>query len=231
MASKVAKFKKRRKAARKSPRKSNPDRGEMTELGVRVGAGFAGYTMTRLVSRVAYSQAIKKFPNNAKHAAFVASAAGAAAAYFGSSKWDKLADYHDEISIGAGIALFQSFIQTYLPQYGWIVGDLSAEQYQAAAKKTAKEAEGAGSFYSSVPSLPGVPDALPAHTPRGPEMGSEDELSKLLEEAGFEEGDTIGQLPPADDGVDFDALGLGGLGSLGDAGDGLGDYSEMHEIH
>lgn len=230
--SKVAKFKKRRKAARSA--KKNPAKGEITELGTRVGAGFAGYTLARLVSRVAYAQAIKKFPNHASHAAVVASVASTAAAYYGTSKWDKIADYHDEITIGAGIALFQQVVQTYLPQYSWIVGDLSADQYKSASQKAKEDAaKNQSQIVSSVPSLPGIPDEVPDQPRRrGPEMGSEGELADILAEAGFEESDTVGQLPPAA-GPDFEDLDLDGLGfgSLGGGGDGLGDYSESHGLH
>ena len=127
--SKLAKMRSRRRT------KKNPS--EATELGYNIAAGFAGYGVTRFLSRAVYSQVVKKRPQLAEHAYVVAAAVGAAGAYFGSKKWAKVADYHEAISIGAGIALLQTAVQTYIPKFGWIVGDVSASQYVKAAAKPA----------------------------------------------------------------------------------------------
>jgi hypothetical protein len=198
-------------ARRRSKRKRNPENGnskaEATKLAYSIGAGFAGYTATRFIARMAYSQAVKKFPGGAKHAAFAASAAGAAGAFFGSKHWGKVEDYHDEITIGAGIALAQSFVQSYIPQYGWIVGDLDESQY----KKTAQKApQAAAADLSALPLPPGVPETVPELPPT-----SDFDLDALLAEHGLEEGEQLGVLAPA--------------GGMGDSGDGLGDYSDVHE--
>jgi hypothetical protein len=203
--SKIAKYRK----------KNRPNPGATTELAYKVGAGFAGYTATRFLTRMAFAQAVKKFPKNANHAALVASAASAAGIWFGSQKWDKVSDYHEEISIGAGIALAQTAIHTLLPQYAWIVGDLDAAQY--APKKEEPK------MISSVPSLPGVPDMVPDEPVA---TGASDmDFEALLAEHNLEEGDQIGQLPATNaggnlvDDLDLDSFGLGSLG----------DYSESHD--
>lgn len=113
-------------AKRRRRRRSNPP---AVEFAVSVGAGFAGYAATRFIARAAFSQAIKKWPKGAKHAHVAASAIGAAGVFFGSKYWSKLDDYHEAATIGAGIALIQTAVQTYLPQFGWIVGDVNADQY------------------------------------------------------------------------------------------------------
>lgn len=127
--SKLAQYRSRRKA------KANPEAKATKELAVNIGAGFAGYAATRLISRMAYSQAIKRWPNGAAYANVIASAIGATGVYFGSKHWSKIADHHEAASIGAGIALLQTAVQTFVPKFGWIVGDVSAEQYVATKEK------------------------------------------------------------------------------------------------
>jgi hypothetical protein len=40
-----------------------------------------------------------------------------------------VSEYHEGALIGAGIALLQTGVQTYVPKLGWIVSDISPEQY------------------------------------------------------------------------------------------------------
>lgn len=127
-------------ARRKARRKSNPEIQKTKEFATTIGAGFVGYAVTSFAGRAIFSQAVKKYPGAAKHIAVLASAAGAAGVYFGSKYWDKASEHHEAITIGAGIALLKSAVQTYVPKYGWIVGDLDPVQY-AAKKKTITAAD------------------------------------------------------------------------------------------
>lgn len=100
---------------------------ELTELAYTVGAGLGGYAATRFVARVAYTQAVKRGMKAAKHIGAGASAVAAVAAFFTSRHWDKLEEHHEAITIGAGIGAAQTVLQTYLPQYAWIVSDVKPE--------------------------------------------------------------------------------------------------------
>ncbi len=120
---KLAKF----KAKRKNP-ETLPKSSEM-ELAVNIGAGFAGYAAVRFFARMVFSQVIKKYPHIAQHTGAAASLIAAVAAYFTSKHWKKLSPQHEAIAIGAGIALLQSVITTYVPKLGWVVSDYKAEEY------------------------------------------------------------------------------------------------------
>lgn len=130
-------------AKRRRRRRKNPDdtpsrsraKGEVIELATNIGAGFAGYAGTRLLSRMAYAQAVKRFPNASPYVHVAAAALGAAGVYFGTKHWSKAQDYHESASIGAGIALLQTAIQTFVPKFGWIVADVTPDQYVKKAKK------------------------------------------------------------------------------------------------
>jgi hypothetical protein len=171
----IARRKRRRKNAAASTKAA-------TELATSVGAGFAGYAATKLIGRMAYSQIIKKFPKFAKHGGVLASAAGAAAAYLGSKHWDKVAEHHDAITIGAGIAVLQSAARTYAPKkYAWIVSDYSEDQYKSKGKVTIAPPE--EDF--TAPVLPDAPEAI-----------SDFDLDRLLAENTELEAVPIGQAPP-----------------------------------
>jgi hypothetical protein len=114
----------------KRPAKKNPiTESAAVDLGMQVGAGFAGYTTTRFLMRAAYSQAVKRWPKLAKHIGVLTSAVGATGVYFGTKYWEKAEDYHYSATIGAGIAVLQSVLQTYVPGLGWIVSDMDPSQY------------------------------------------------------------------------------------------------------
>jgi hypothetical protein len=57
----------------------------------------------------------------------------AAAAWLLAHRIPKIAKFHTPIIIGSSIAAVQSLVQTYLPQYGWLVGDITPEAHQVAA--------------------------------------------------------------------------------------------------
>lgn len=121
----------RRRARRRNPDEAPRERAsrfteDATDLAYTVGAGVAGYAVARVTARGAASLAQKKYPKLAKHAAPIGSAIGAVGAWLASRYWEKAADYHDAVTVGAGVALAQSVIQTYLPQFAWVVSDLGA---------------------------------------------------------------------------------------------------------
>ncbi len=183
--SKLARFKSKRKA------RTNPQKAAATEMAANVGAGFAGYAATRLLSRMVYSQAVKKFPNASAHFHFAASVMGASGVYFGSKYWSKVDDYHEAASIGAGIALIQTGIQTYMPKFGWVVSDVSPEQY------TKKKAVLPPADMNSL--LPDDQDSLP---PASAALGDFD-LDALLAGDNSIEAIEVGQAPPIEEPAGF----------------------------
>lgn len=121
--SKLAKFKKRR----------NPASSTMAQTAIGVAAGFGGYAINRLVSRAVYSLVLKRQPRLAAHTLVGASALAVVGTYFISKYWRKVSDYHEHASIGSSIALLQAIMRTYVPRLGWVVSDVSPEQYKQAS--------------------------------------------------------------------------------------------------
>lgn len=114
----------------KRPKKKNPiTESAAVDFGMQVGAGFAGYTATRFAMRMMYSQAVKRWPQLAQHLGVLTSAVTATGVYFGTRYWDRAEEYNQSATIGAGIAVLQSIIQTYVPKLGWIVSDMDPSQY------------------------------------------------------------------------------------------------------
>jgi len=160
----------------KRRRRRNPSVKSATDLATDIGAGVVGYASVRLLSRIAFAQSLKRWPGAAKHLHVAASAASAAGIYFGSKHWSKIEDYHEAATIGAGIALFQTALQTYLPQLGWIVADVNADQYAATGKKQDQAM---------------LPNA---------------DLTGMFEDPMFEESPVQAELPPAQGDFDLDAM-------------------------
>jgi len=185
--SKLARRYKRRKNIAREATQGSKD------LAISVGAGFAGYAATRFISRMAYSQVIKRFPGGADYAALIASAIGAAGTFFGTKYWSKVEDYHEAASVGAGIALLQTGVQTFLPKFSWIVSDVAPEQY--VQKKTESKAGGV-----TLESIPGVFDTtdVPELAAPSPEpTGGIFDLGRMLSENPELEAVPIGSSPPA----------------------------------
>jgi hypothetical protein len=115
--------------------RSNPSgfMADLTELGELVIPAFAGYAGGRLVSRITYVQAQKKWPRAAPHLAAGASALTVLAAYLALPRVRKFASYQVPATLGAAIASLQSLVQTYLPKFGWMVSDYT----QLASAKSA----------------------------------------------------------------------------------------------
>jgi len=128
-----------KKAARYRRRRRNPSddpavratKEEASDLATSVGAAFGGYAGTRLLSRAATTQLSKKFPGFAKHTGIVAGLLGVAGVYLVTRYWDRVSKYHESATVGAGVALLQGALQTYLPRYGWVVSDLDPKSLPA----------------------------------------------------------------------------------------------------
>lgn len=137
--SKIAKYSQRR-------RKNPPSTNGALDFASKMGAGFAGYTGTRLLSRVVYSQIIKRSPSIAIHGHVLSSVLGAIGTYFGTKYWDKYKEFHEAATIGAGVAVVQSAIQAYIPKFGWVVSDVKESDYVTAKKKAQLPQEEAEHF-------------------------------------------------------------------------------------
>lgn len=193
---KLAKYRNKRR------RKANPEKKEAIEMAANVGAGFAGYAATRLLSRMAYSQAVKRYPGASAYVHVAASAVGAAGVYFGSKHWSKVDEYHEAASIGAGIALLQTAIQTLVPKFGWVVSDVSADQYGAGKKEKSILPD---ADLTQILPPDEIPDALPEASA---DLGDFD-IDALLASDSSIEAVPIGQAPSVEPQGDFDEAMLG----------------------
>ena len=111
----------------KAVRRKNPSKLEKTAYSL--GAGFAGFGLTKFASRLAYAQTVRRWPKLANHAKVGTSIVTAVGAHFGSQYWSKSAEFTEEITIGAGVAAVQAIVQTYLPKFAWLVSDPLSSEY------------------------------------------------------------------------------------------------------
>ena len=117
----------RKVASRKRKKRSNaaliknPPIGQ--DLWEQVVPGIATYAGLRISGRIAYKVAKRKSAKMAKHAGALTPLLLAGAGYFAVHKIDKLKPYHDAFVVAAAIAVVQSLMQTYVPQWGWILND------------------------------------------------------------------------------------------------------------
>ncbi len=132
-----AKRKRRSEPARAPSYRRNPA-VDWTETAKQLGYGAAGFAVSRFATRVAAVQVAKWKPDLAKHAGVGAGILSFLAALFLAKRTKYTDRYANEITLGTGIALAQTLIQTYLPQLGWMVSDASADQVAAAAATQAK---------------------------------------------------------------------------------------------
>jgi len=210
--SKLAKYRsKRRKNV------SDEVAGEAKAVATSIAAGFAGYAATRLISRVAYSQAVKKWPKASKHIHFASSAITGLGIFFGSKYSKKTKDYQEELIIGSGIAILQSALQTYMPKFGWVVSDVDPSQYGVKNKKQLPAAN--------------IMSILPADAEPQAELPAAGfDLDAFLAENNEVEAVPIGQAPPIEapaahkhaEAADDDSDGIfdeGIFGAMGDDSD------------
>ena len=50
-------------------------------------------------------------------------------------KWKTFAKYHTPVVVGATIAAIQGLVQTYLPQWGWVLNDYHMDDVLPAAQR------------------------------------------------------------------------------------------------
>lgn len=104
--------------------------------------GIAGYAAGRIVGRIAYRLARKKSPGLARHAGALTPSLLAGGLFVAGDKIESLAPYHESATVGAAIAAAQALLQTYLPQWGWILNDYHLDDVLPAKAKGTKKASG-----------------------------------------------------------------------------------------
>jgi hypothetical protein len=163
---------------------------DMSELADFVLPGFAGFAATKLLARIVAVQAAKRWPNAGKHVAVGSTVVAFLAAWMLLHRIKKLAPYQMPATVGAGIAALQSAVAAWLPKYGWMVSEPSAEN---------------APLLSSGAQRASMPSGAPVETlfPGGPEVVGDDEDDVLVT-------DGIGD-------IDLGSLGGGTVESYADA--------------
>lgn len=139
-----AKPKRKRAAPRKNPESSIaiPNPPILEDLTTFILPGVGAYAGTRIVGRIAYRLARKKSTKAAKHLGALTPAAMFAALWFIVHKVKRLEEYHTPVVIGSAIAAIQALVQTYVPQYGWILNDYHLDDVLPSAKNGKNGANG-----------------------------------------------------------------------------------------
>lgn len=115
----------RRSTGESSSHRSNP--AGLAAVAEFALPGFGAFGASRFLSRIAAVQVARARPAWGKHAGVAAALLAAAAAYYGAPRVKALAKYEQPLTVGAVIALLQTFIQTYLPKLGWMLSDASPQ--------------------------------------------------------------------------------------------------------
>jgi hypothetical protein len=175
----LAKYQANRK--KRAVARKNPPLG--TDLMKNVAPAFGAYVATRLVSRIVYQIVQRKWPKAGKHACAGSAVATFGAAFFAAHKVKRLEAHHDAIIVGSGIAAGQAVLRTYLPKYGWIVGDPKPEDVGQKSSSSALPAEPDASMLEGfgADTLDGLGDLGDG----GDGIGSSDDISDLEEEFGL----------------------------------------------
>jgi len=107
-------------------RRSNPDgavaRAADTLQDV-VAPAVIGYAAARIAGRIAYKLARKRSPRLAKHLGAITPGIVTAGTYAVASMIESTERYRAGFLAGGGIATAQSLLQSYVPQYGWVLND------------------------------------------------------------------------------------------------------------
>lgn len=116
-----------------SRKRKNPDSGpsftdSLIDQFKPVGMGLGSYAATRLIGRIAFRLGRRKSEAAAKHLGPWASVAAALSSAYAADKVEALAPYKTEVVVGAAIAAVQGLLQTYVPQYGWILNDYHLDE-------------------------------------------------------------------------------------------------------
>lgn len=146
-------------------RKRNPDL-DTSDFTDKVIPGFGAYAVTRFAARAAYKTTEKRAPGASAHAAVGAGVLAAGLVWAFGDRIKQLAPYRDALLIGAGAATLQSIAQTYMPQYGWIVGDIQPNRAAQPAQAGPSLAELlASDDLEVVPLLPPANTKIPGPAP------------------------------------------------------------------
>ena len=121
----------RRRRRKSKSFKPNPSGGATVEMLKQMGAGFAGFAVTRAVSRIAATAVGRRWPRAAKIAGVGAGAVAVIAAELAAPRVEQSRPYAESITMGAGVAAVATLVQTLLPKYGWLLAHPS-EDSQAA---------------------------------------------------------------------------------------------------
>ncbi len=127
---------KTKKRARRNPTVKNEaiDVADSAEdMAIQVGSAFAGYGGSRLAARILYTALRKKYPRLAPWSGSGAAAMVFLAIWLGGGKVKSLQKYHTALTIGAGVALLQNVIRTWIPKLGWMIGDYQQDSATPAA--------------------------------------------------------------------------------------------------
>jgi len=116
-----------------SRKRKNPDSGpsftdSLIDQFKPVGVGIGSYAATRLAGRIAFRLGRKKSDSLGRHLGPWTSVGTALAAAYAADKVEALQPYKTEVIVGATIAAAQGVLQTYLPQYGWILNDYHLDE-------------------------------------------------------------------------------------------------------
>lgn len=119
------KTKRRATTARRNPAQDEeiPEITSVEEMGVQVGTAFVGYGSTRLLARILYTALRTKYPKLAPWGGTGSTAIVFLLVWLVGSRSEKLRKYHAALTVGAGIALLQNMIRTWVPKLGWMIGD------------------------------------------------------------------------------------------------------------
>lgn len=104
--------------------------------------GVVAYGGTRIAGRIAYRLARKKSPKLAKHVGPWTSVAVAGLAWYAVHKWETFAKYYTPVVVGATIAAIQGLVQTYLPQWGWVLNDYHMDDVLPSAPRAPEQVPG-----------------------------------------------------------------------------------------
>lgn len=140
MRSARSRVRRRRKKNVAAP-KRNPAGSAAVENLKQIGAGFAGFAVTRAISRIASTAVGRKWPRAAKIAGVAAGAVAVVAAELGAPRFDQTARYAESITMGAGVAAAATLVQTLLPRYGWLLAHPSEDTQSLPATQPAMALE------------------------------------------------------------------------------------------
>lgn len=181
----------RRVASRKRAKRNNPapksNPGLLEDTWNLVLPGLVAYGGTRLAGRIAYKVARKKSPMLAKHVGALAPVGVAALTWFAVHKVDRLNKYHNGAVIGTFIAAAQAIMQTYMPQYSWILNDYHLDDVLPLAAQT-QTAQGPGQQVAAAASTPASVADFAASDPELAELLGPEVIDGDLETDGLSGG-------------------------------------------